>query len=362
MPAYRRRYTRSTRVKRRRYSRKPTRRSKRKRSHLARVVKRTKYGRTGRFTNLVQRIPPNAITTFSKRFNIAGQLFRNLDGATAQQADSKNYVVRANDIVNPCCIAGDDVDSAGNNQWDTNFTSALRTSVLGLNRIAPMYKEHVVQAFKYKIGLQYRCPNASSTANLKFFMCWRITDDPPLDVDKTNSTSADILNNVIHGRQTGWRYKLLPLANDRMLRKRITGTIPIRKFYRYPLFTRDEQQKQTCKTPDATPANWTSPENPCYFQFMLVCYDGGSSSEARVPDYIDGGTAATASGHTTKAYTNSWIIPYQLEANLQFVTRSTERDSDIVITSTTTDGGDDAENEDPVEDITATWVAHADDE
>lgn len=336
-------------------------RSFRKKSYKKRggrkAVTKSKYGRTANLTAMVGRIPPNAISFFSKSSTISGQLFNNLDAAEGISTRMKNWVIRANDVINPCCVNGDEI-SPGGAVWKTNWTDQFRTSALGVNRIAPMYKEHVVQKFTYNIRFTFRWPTAKCTAQLEAVFCWRISDDAPVEVNRS-TVPSDMINNVVHQRMTGWRYKRMKFSNVAQRTLKIRGSIPISKFYRYPLFTRDEQAAQMCTTPTTTPNTWTSPTNPCYMQYCFFIVDNVTASEARVPDYIDDALAAVA---TSVSSTNSWYVPYSITTNFGFLVRSTERDQDILNQSTTTDGGADADGDEQLAAISSTWTGHDEDD
>lgn len=320
------------------------------------LTKRSKSGRYANYSRLVSRIPPRAFTWFTKPAMIRGFIYYNNDNDPAISSEVKNFVFRCNDIINPFCINGDDVDASASATWLTNFPTSLRSSVLGLNRIAPMYKEHVVRKFSLTATIKWRNPNDWSAVNQEFFAAWRITDHAPTDV-ATNTTTLDMLENVVQHRMSGWRYRRLRFSSTRDMTKRIKISIPIRKFYKYPMITQADAENIRCMTPDDTPANWTSPANPCYLQFVLFSYTGGRATEVIVPDYMDGGSSAAVG---TGSICASYVMPYSIQFNVGMGTWSQERDPDLLRQSTTTDGGDDASNDLQMDAVANASVAVAD--
>lgn len=333
---------------------------RRKYTGSRKTVRRTKYGRVSNLNQMVRNIKPIAASLMEKKGTVVGEMYMNIDHSGTKLTNlQKNWVVRANDIVNPACIDGDYVTGSSGSTWNTNFTSGARTSVLGLNRLAPMYKEHVVTSFGYNIKFTFNTPNGTTPTGRQLYLAWRITDDPPTEVDSITSPQ-NLLDHIVHGRCTGWRYKLITIRSDRTFSTRLKGVIPTRKFFRYPIFTRTEALEQTCATPDATPANWTSPANPCYFQWLLFVWDATNSYaplESHVPDYIDNAQGGLSTGTVTWSKAASYYISYMMNYSLYFKVRSTERDEDILIQSTTTDGGNEASGETEKDAITSTWSA-----
>ena len=238
---------------RRRPSRRRTKRRAKRRRASKKTIRRSRFGKVGNFTHLTQRLPPIASTYMIKPCTSFTNLFYNYDEDPAIRRVALNYVFRCNDVVNPICCNGDSVDSADANTWATSVGTAFRTSMQGLSRIAPLYHEHSVQKFYLSARLQYRCPNDDAVVNRGLFVAWRITDDAPISPD-TSTDNTDLYDDIVGRRANGWRFKSLPQYSNRTVTKKVKLAIPIRKFYRYPVFTRDEQEQQTCKTVDTSPA------------------------------------------------------------------------------------------------------------
>lgn len=325
---------------------------RRRTSTRRRAVSRGRFGRVANFTPLVRSVPPVAVSKLSRRGLVGGTFLHNIDGGATITRTVKNFVFRANDIVQPTCVDGDTAPNA--NTWNTSWGSTTRLSALGLNRIAPMYLEHSVYGFGFDFVLKLQAlPQVANVLN--FFMGWRITDDAPLGVD-TDTTPHSCFDQIVNTRGLGWRFKNLRLSSVSQTVGRVKGYIPIRKFYKYPIFTRNEQLELACRTPDTTPTNWTSPQNPCYFQLVIFCYYMGNRLETEVPNQIDGGATGGAAAPTASRAA-SFMVPYQLKYVVDFYTRSTERVPDVLIQSTTSDGGDDGTADAVETGATLTWSA-----
>lgn len=335
------------------------RRTVRKYSAKRPGISKSRFGRVANLTPMVRNIAPIALTKLTRRGTVRGSLSYSNESGTAVTDFVKNWVVRANDVVEPTCTSGQLIHSGSGVNWATNWIGTASLSALGLNRLAPMYREHNVYAFGYRLYFRHQLLQNTSS-NMDYYIGWRITDDAPTDIS-TSSSSQKLSDTIVHTRGSGWRFKRFFPTQTRQSVTVLKGVIPIRKFYKYPIFTRPEQQDQYCDTPDNTPANWTSPKNPCYFQIVMWANGKVDMAETIVPDVVDGGAAGTATGTTTASAANSFVLNYSMNYCFDFYTRSSERHPDMLLQSSTTDGGVDATND--VEEVatTSTWTAGTED-
>lgn len=344
----------------------PKRRSIRKRRKYTRRIKRrgrkSKYAKTRSIglTRTINRIPPTAFTNFKHRTSTRSALFSVFSdpstGPTGSINTCESYVFRANDIVNPICKNGDQTGQGGT--WETSI-GAERTSVCGLNRVAPLYGKHQVLRYGLRAAFTFRMSGPDQLTSIpRLFIAWRISDECPLY--PTAATPGDTcFEDVVHRRGVGWRYK--EVRNLQMNRNRtvkIGVSIPINKFYKYSLTDLDALKSVTCATPDGSASGgWTSPSNPCYMQ-MIVFVKHWETNITYVPRFQDMGNPKSPASASSVSEAGQYFIGYTLQLTQSFWTKSTERDPDISIQSPTTDGGlDVGSEEDVARAVTQTWSA-----
>lgn len=349
----------------------PKRRTMRRRRKYTRRIKRrgrkSKYAKTRsiRLTRTVNRIPATAFTNFKHRASTRGILYSVYQAPStnanllANQLDS--YVFRANDIVNPICKNSDQTGQAATN-WVTSWHGD-RTSVYGLNRVAPLYAKHQVLRYGMYAHFQFRMSGPDQLISIpRIFVAWRISDQCPTHVDAATDGQTGF-DDVVNRRTVGWRYvevKNLQMNRNRSLRVKMS--IPITKFYKYTLTDLSALQSLTCDTSNATSAtSWSSPANPCYLQ-MLVFARPWDPSYTKIPNFQSIANPVAPTGTSTQNEAGQWAVSYSVAFTQSFFTKSSERDPDISIQSTVTDGGADVDAtlEDEQQATTATWTGIGD--
>lgn len=291
-----------------------------KRRKFSKKKKRT-ISRAIRLTNILKPLPSMGMSNIMNRFVYSGALYNN-QGTSTDSCVS--WIIAANDIIDPMRTGGTDL------------------SALGVNRLAAMYASHRVLKYGFDIDLCYRSvlSDSSHVNPPKLWFAWRITETTPSALNAVSGSQAWL--QIVNQQVTGWRWKALTAATQYSKRKRFRGSIPIRKFFRYPINTLTPGGLE-CTTPSSTAGGWSSPGKPCYIQYAFFYNEGLDYTPALAPLTTDASKDVQ--------------ISYQIQIKSYFNVKSDNRQADWVKQSVTTDG--DADIVDEVTEVAGT-LTHGD--
>lgn len=316
-------------------------RSKRTFKRKRTQTRRGKNGRVGRFSKFIGRLPPIAVTPFLFRKNKTFSLYQvggdsSTTGTYTYENTLASFLFRANDLVNPLVQTLSDVPVPAGDAprlVQTIFTSSVGdapAAFCGLGQMAARYHEHAVTHMKLSMMLTYRLCSAMPLITLtdtappvplraipNMYVAWRISDSMPEQVQEVSAASTGY-SDTVGGRMYGWRWRRITAVIDRSKTTKIKLSIPIRKFYKYPLTGQASSEMILNRTPSEDPAGdlaadpeiqpWSGPVNPCYLQLIVF---------AMPAQHLTDGSFNLASG--------AFICTFTADIKLQYFTKSTER-------------------------------------